>query len=272
MAQLVHPETLSQGDELTLNQVFDPESAPEAPRIEIDASLPPDPHISDLKLLKELQKRELNAIKLVEEQSQRPHLSPVNLSSQIFDSQDGTDKDHVYLEALDILSELILQHPNYASAYNNRAQLRRWRFGDNLIISGATDQIIQSALEATVCDLREAITLSSPDGADSKVSPPQAKLLMQAWTQLGAVFWNLGKTWKSNQHIGLGSSDEQGQSDKNNWVNWDGTRLEEEGSRCFFMAGLYGSDFGRNLAVKMNPYARLCGSIVKEALKREGSL
>jgi hypothetical protein len=270
MAHIVHPESLSQGDELILNQVFEPESSPEAPKILVDASLPPDPHISDLPLLKELREREVDAIQMVEQQSQRPNLSSVPFSSQKVDND--TDKERIYSEALSILSELISQYPNYASAYNNRAQLHRWRFGDQLISSSTTDQEIQSALEATVSDLREAISLSSPVGVNSKVSPQQAKLLMQAWTQLGAVFWNLGKSSKDNQNSGLSCSSRGKESSTSDWVNWDGTRFEEESSRCFFMAGMYGSDFGRNLAVKMNPYARLCGSIVKEALKREGSL
>ena len=53
-------------------------------------------------------------------------------------------------------------------------------------------------------------------------------------------------------------------------MSWDRMRFEEEGSRCFFMAGVYGSEVGKAMAVAANPYARLCGSIVKEAMRREG--
>lgn len=53
------------------------------------------------------------------------------------------------------------------------------------------------------------------------------------------------------------------------WMGWDRMMFEEEGSRCFYMAGLYGSEVGRAMTVMANPYARLCGAIVKEAIRGE---
>jgi hypothetical protein len=268
MTQVAGSVPLSRGDERVLNQVFDPESSPEAIIATIDASLPADPHIHDHELLKELKSQEAKAIRLIEEFSQKPQLSSTFISSN---EQIDPTKGPVYNEALHILSSLIDQYPTYASVYNNRAQLRRWRFGDALMSYASFGEEVQSVLIAVVSDLRDAIRLSSPSGANVPVSPQQAKLLIQSWTQLGAVFWSLGRRKKDNEK----QCDDQDTSPEftdQEWLNWDSSRLEEEGSRCFFMAGTYGSDVGRSLAVKTNPYARLCGGIVKEALRREGGL
>jgi len=45
--------------------------------------------------------------------------------------------------------------------------------------------------------------------------------------------------------------------------------LEEMASRELALGGRYGNETARQLAVKTNPYAKLCGSIVKEALQKE---
>jgi hypothetical protein len=46
-------------------------------------------------------------------------------------------------------------------------------------------------------------------------------------------------------------------------------RLEERASQEFALAGKYGSDLARAMAVRTNPYAKMCGAIVKTALQRE---
>ncbi len=45
--------------------------------------------------------------------------------------------------------------------------------------------------------------------------------------------------------------------------------LEEAASRELGIGGRYGNETARQLAVKTNPYAKLCGSIVREALTKE---
>jgi len=45
--------------------------------------------------------------------------------------------------------------------------------------------------------------------------------------------------------------------------------FEELASADFAIAGRYGNKTARDLAVKTNPYAKLCGQIVREALQRE---
>jgi hypothetical protein len=262
MAQVTSRHMLSQGDERILNAVFDPESAPEAPTVIINPSLSADPHILDLLTLRIIKDKELQAVKLIETASSRPNIAlrrttedAINISA--IDIQ-------AYNRALELLTSITSDYPKYASVYNNRAQLRRWRYQD---LVGSTDSEIITALNDTISDLQQAISLSSPATPTSQISPQQAKTLIQAWTQLGAVYIALSRRNDSHQPVKPVTTVEN-----DNWNTWDTMRLEEEGSRCFYMAGLYGSEMGRGLAVKMNPYARLCGGIVKEAMKREMDL
>jgi len=125
-------------------------------------------------------------------------------------------------EALDILSGLIAEHPQYASAYNNRAQLRR---------------ILSHPLADIKVDLRTAIALASPSRSMDPVSDLQAKVLSNAYTQLGVVLLREGK--------------------------------EEEVGGVFQVGARYGGEVAKVMAVKLNPVARLCGGIVKEAMRKE---
>jgi hypothetical protein len=47
------------------------------------------------------------------------------------------------------------------------------------------------------------------------------------------------------------------------------TALEELASRDFTLGGRYGNKVARQLSVQTNPYAKACGAIVKEALRKE---
>jgi len=269
----MNQDSLSHGDEQVLNQVFDPESAPEAQAVKVDPSLPSDPHITDQSILEAIKSQELQAIRLVEGYSPRPNLAPgLRSTPDHLSDRDCQDKEQIFKKARTILSDLITTYPKYASAYNNRAQLRRWRHGESFIVN-AGKEAMNSIVNSTISDLKTAIDLSTPPTLSSSVSPQQAKLLIQSWTQLGVVYWSLGRRWQDNSmsQPGMLPDGDSQLAQEGQWWTWDGTRLEEEGSRCFFMAGLYGSDVGRGLAVKTNPYSRLCGGIVKEALKRESN-
>lgn len=74
------------------------------------------------------------------------------------------------------------------------------------------------------------------------------------------------EAWEGEGEMEYGFAREDGAEE---WKGWDRVRFEEEGSRCFYVAGLYGSEVGRAMAVMANPYARLCGAIVKEAIRGE---
>jgi hypothetical protein len=196
------PIQLTPSDNITLTRLFDPESSPSPNAhntVTISPELPADPNFPS-PVLQELQKTEHAAIILAEDSSTT--------------------------EALSLLDQLIASNPLYASAYNNRAQLKR-------ILSYPRIEIIS--------DLDAAINHGLPDrtssGSAISVSVLQAKVLSAAYTQQGAVLLESG---------------------------------EEDGAMRAFQEGAkYGGKVARVMAVRTNPYARLCGAIVKESMKKE---
>ena len=88
-----------------------------------------------------------------------------------FEKSQGSSRsrDDAYKAALAILDDLICQHPDYASARNNRAQLRRWRYGDRNTISQPklrVDSDRRVAGLAIVRDLKLAIELARKFGGE----------------------------------------------------------------------------------------------------------
>jgi len=243
------PISLSKADSLVLAQVFDPESAPTKTEIIVDPHLPADKHVSDACLLAELRAMERQAILCIEE-CERSKAGPAG-------------REAAYESALVILDQLIAAHPKYASARNNRAQLRRWRFGDRNTLCqkrNTLDQQRTSAGTKCVDDLQQCIKLASPTRPTDAVSPSQGQLLGQAYTQLAALYYAASKDLDADDGFELVSDAVQG---------WSRDKLEEEGSRCFYMGGLFGNEVAKALAVHTNPHAKLCGSIVKEAMRNE---
>jgi hypothetical protein len=274
---------LSNNDLQILNTIFDPESSPETQTIQIDSHLPPDPHILDRNLLTTLQNRELSAIRLIESYASQTQDEPNNSNADV-----SSDRRETYLKAHTILTDIITHHPDYASAYNNRAQLHRWCFGGtglpSLTLSNSSSsssspchyQQQLASVAQSLADLATAIKLVTPQSQSATVSPQQAKILASAWTQRGAVFLSVVRGLREaglerlpGVALGREGEMEYGEDGTEEWKWWDRMRFEEEGSRCFYVAGLYGSEVGRAMAVMANPYARLCGAIVKEAIRGE---
>ncbi|QDS69819.1 hypothetical protein FKW77_010515 [Venturia effusa] len=258
---------LSKNDAKILDAVFDPESSTSSANIEIDPLLPSDPHITDSTLLAALRAQELFAIRRVEHITEFAPSSPRSSMSSDHREEDGPDdKDTPYAEALSILNTIVEEHPTYASVYNNRAQLHRWRYGDKstLVQPQPHNHAAAVAIANALRDADTAIKLATPVSIPRKVSPSQGRLLAQAWTQRAAICWQAAKNLSMH-----GWSVVDSQTDALPWQAWDKTNFEEEASRCFHMAGLYGSEVGRAMSVIANPHARLCGNIVKEAMKRE---
>lgn len=258
---------LSKNDSKILDAVFDPESSTSSSNIEIDPLLPSDPHFTDPTILSTLRARELSAIRIIEQHTPSAPSSPRSATSSDNDEEMRTnDKDIPYNEALSILDNIVTDHHNYASVYNNRAQLHRWRYGDKSTLvqfqphESASTRAITNALR----DLDRAINLATPPPESSKVSPSQGKSLAQAWIQRAAIFWQAAKdlSTPSTSVVIL-------QKEELPWKDWDKTNFEEEASRCFHMSGIYGSEVGKAMSVIANPHARLCGNIVKEAMQRE---
>jgi hypothetical protein len=52
-------------------------------------------------------------------------------------------------------------------------------------------------------------------------------------------------------------------------AGWSKLDFEEHASRDFAMGGRYGNEIAKGLAVSTNPTAKLCGQMVREAMKKE---
>lgn len=210
---------LSTNDATVLTHLFDPESASAAAAaVTIDPTLPSDPHITSPALLESLRATELRAIRLAE----------------------ANDLP----QARQILTDLTLSSPDYASGFNNLAQVLR-------MLEASPGEILAALSRA----IELAVPASSSSSSRAGVSARQANLLAQAYTQRGALLYMLFKSG------GGGGGDVV--------VGVDGEQLEMAASKDFFEGGRYGSEVGREMAVRTNPYARMCGAIVREALTRD---
>ncbi|KAK7535710.1 hypothetical protein IWX49DRAFT_260518 [Phyllosticta citricarpa] len=227
--------TLSSNDAKVLSAIFDPESSLSA-SVKIKGDCQKLPHISD-ELLPSLQATEREAIR------------PLGTSTR------PETKD--LKTAIESLNLLIATNPQYASAYVNRAQALRLLIDDggNFFHAGNLDVI--SALFA---DLAQCIHLLSPRSPQDTVSPLQARLLATSHSHRGYLFLKAAKV-AGGSRLEVGPDEVKGK---------DRDELEERASREFYVGGMYGDKMAKQLAVKTNPYARLCGAIVKQALRQEG--
>ncbi|KAK4499017.1 hypothetical protein PRZ48_009529 [Zasmidium cellare] len=242
------PKQLSKADSKVLAQVFDPESAPTRVEVLVNPDLPTDPRILDKELLLTLKSREKEAISIIEQFEKNPQ---------------QTSKDVAFRSALSIIDDIIDSNPQYASARNNRAQLRRWRFGDRNTLCQKTSDVDRERTavgQSAVDDLTASIKLASPPRPQDGVSPAQGRLLAQAYTQLGALYYAAFKDLDTDAIMDVAELDGS---------SWTKDRFEEEASKLFYLGGLYGNEVAKALAVHTNPHAKLCGSIVKEAMRKE---
>ncbi|KAK6539930.1 hypothetical protein TWF694_008765 [Orbilia ellipsospora] len=231
---------LSSHDSTVLEQIFDPESAPTPSPVTIDSSLPTFPHIKVYSTLTSLRSSEILAIR----------------AAEAGDTQ----------KALNLLSSAIDSSPTYCSAYNNRAQVYRMTIAvndpagmDNLFASSQTTR--ESVLKAYK-DLTMAINLASPRTPTEAISPQTGKMLAAAHTQRATILHNTSKHFAERPRgVELAKELECLGDDVGSW--------EEAASRDFFWGGRYGNEVAKAMAVHTNPYAKLCGSIVKEAMKKE---
>jgi hypothetical protein len=139
-------------------------------------------------------------------------------------------------EAEQILTQTIDRYPNgRPSLWNNRAQVRR--LSNN--VGGALD------------DLSRVIRGWTPP-KNVAASPDDAKVLSLAYTHRATIYM-----LASRGEI-MGVLDDESFE-----------RLEERASDDFSMAGKYGSELARAMAVRTNPYAKMCGAIVQTAMRNE---
>lgn len=157
-------------------------------------------------------------------------------------------------QAIDQLTVLIRAHPTYSSAYNNRAQALRLLYGDNLY----SDEVNNTTLWSDLCT---AISLELPEQPDRKVCEFQARILRAGYAQRGYLTWKAAKGAKNGSENAKYLPEElkgltQGE-------------MEDRARADFELAGRYGDQEAMKMAVSANPYARLCGNIVQEAMKVE---
>lgn len=156
-------------------------------------------------------------------------------------------------QAISRLTKIISRDAHYASAYNNRAQATR------LLCS--IEDLANYPLEvcSIIADLTMAISCATPATPTAAISEKDAAVLSSAYTHRGYLLW-----WASRPSTpqgvfrGIEGLKELSKEE-----------LEDFASREFSMGGRYGNKAARELSVRTNPYAKLCGSIVKEALRKE---
>ncbi|KAN0066147.1 hypothetical protein ACQY0O_000241 [Thecaphora frezii] len=172
-------------------------------------------------------------------------------------------------QALRYLDRAVAASPTWASSYNNRAQLRR---------------ITKEPTAAIIKDLNRAIELAT-NASTSAITRRNAKTLAQAYTQRSAVLFSLLASSLSTEQL-------RTQIDELRPLGamFDGTKLarpsnsvepfsvevakmmlEELANRDLSLGARYGNAVAKHVAAQTNPYAKLCGKIVREALVSEYS-
>ena len=231
---IIQPQTtsLTSNDAAVLSALFDPEASPSS-SISISNVAPSLPHIPN-SILPDLQQREKSAIQSLNTESP----SQSSIESSISD-----------------LSVLISENPKYAPAYLNRAQATRLLIGEETdLFHPRNNNLISRALS----DLDKAISLGSPLSPTDSLSDLQASLLSKAHTHRGYLLL------KASQAV-----HQTGLSLPTDLAGLSGEELEEMASKDFSLGGKYGNKIAREMSIKTNPYAKMCGAIVKEAMRKE---
>ncbi|KAH8427680.1 protein hmgX [Aspergillus melleus] len=259
--------SLTSNDSAVLQALFDAESSPSA-AVTIDPSLPAYPvHLNlpgpDSEAFESLKQRELSIVRSLQQPTSTSNTTTTTLPSQTIHS------------AIQDLDALITEYPTYPSAYVNRAQALRTLIdhqstppSTSSSTSNQEDQTSstlfspQNAPHTTTLfnDLSQAITLSTPLSPADPASSTQARILADAHTHRGYLLLRAAR-WKRTH------PDSESGPEKLRGVEPD--QLEEMASRDFFMGGRFGNKVAQQLAVQTNPYAKACGAIVKEALRKE---
>jgi hypothetical protein len=248
--------SLTSNDSAVLQALFDAESSPSS-GIVIDTSLPSWPSsvtISETDL-SSLKQRESEIIRKLQAK-ESPNQETVISSLEDFD-------------------ELISQNETYPSAYINRAQTLRLlvdliynketettespntELADGALFSPKTSQLCSRIFS----DLGQAITLATPTSPADAVSSAQARLLADAHTHRGYLLLKAARVKKA-----CSGGDDAGPERLRSLT---ADQLEEMASQDFFFGGRYGNKVAQQLSVQTNPYAKMCGAIVKEALRKE---
>ncbi|PNY24636.1 Uncharacterized protein TCAP_05437 [Tolypocladium capitatum] len=253
---------LSPRDIHVLDKIKDPESNPAA-GVVTDPSLSRDPHVTDTSAYERVAQREravIQTIRTIEEQLGESHAE---------DARETAVKG--YQQCISDLGGLISEHPNYASARNNRAQIMRRLYGDAMLLditTGIPMPLIaqpeqaerRRAATTALEDMERCVALLSPDTMTTPLSPQAARTLSMAHTQRAAVYLRTSKLL-SDRLLDVDESRPE--------ARWTKLNFEEAAARDLAYGGRYGNQIAKSLAVSVNPTAKLCGQIVREAMKKE---
>ncbi|KAF4126314.1 hypothetical protein GMORB2_0050 [Geosmithia morbida] len=265
---------LSSHDVEVLAKINDPESNPAA-GIVTDETLPRDPHVVDTSVYEAVVAAErtiIQTLQKLEAQPGQPMSSPQDEGEERQQQQQDPAVVEGYRQSASALERLVAEQPRYASARNNRAQVYRRLYGDamllNVTATGAPMPLVREpdraeklAASATVLDdLERSIALLTPSSASTPVSPQAARTLSMAHTQRAAIYL------KTSKMLAYRSLDIDEARPEARWRTLD---FEEAASRDLALGGRYGNQIAKGLAVSVNPTAKLCGQIVRHAMKEE---
>jgi len=252
--------SLSRRDFNVLEKIKDPEANPMATVI-VDPSLPKDPNVTDSAVYERVAQKERDIVAAIQQ---------LEMELAGFRASVSTTPINDYRQCVSQLGHLISETPRYASARNNRAQALRRLYGDTMILPGrrnpnaliqdADEHEVSEAASMALNDLDKAISLLTPKSLCSAISPTTGKTLSSAHTQRAAIYYMTSKALHSDVTTCLGGRKEE------KWAKLD---FENAASRDFALGGRYGNEIAKGLAVSTNPTAKLCGQIVREAMKKE---
>jgi len=180
------------------------------------------------------------------------------------------------------------EHENYAAARNNRVQALRAVYGDGMLVKLTIHHAGKSSIylddmpsviedpanistisETALRDLDHGIRLLTPK-VFGAVSPAQAKTLANLYMQRGALYNAASKKLARNgETLSEGTIRVEVRCGGRGEGRWSQTDFQRYASMDFMMAGRYGNEIGKALAVAMNPDAKLCGQIVESAMRQE---
>jgi hypothetical protein len=233
MAISTLPSTLSANDARVLNALFDPETLPSSVAKSKDATAIDaslPPHPS------------LSSSKLSILEAQQNEIVRRISSGSSVEEIDA---------AIAELDGVVEQEPNYASAYLNRAMLLRLKLEAQMSSLQHIFEHSEVAVQPLFTDLSRAIQVSLPSASPTDpVSSFQARILRTAYSHRAYLYLKAAEMGTALQ--GLEKSE-----------------LEELASKEFACAARYGDEVARDMSVRTNPYAKMCGSIVRNALKEE---
>ncbi|EUC36300.1 hypothetical protein COCVIDRAFT_27804 [Bipolaris victoriae FI3] len=233
MAANMPNTSLSANDARILNALFDPETLPSSVAKSRDNASIDKSLPPDPRIsapeLSDLEKRQNDIIR--------------NVSS----NSDKTTID----DAITQLNTTLALWPNYASAHVNRAMLRRMRMEASLTEGQTIFSAPTHDIEDLFYDLSRAIHLSLPASSPADpVSEYAARILRTAYSHRAYLY--LKAVEAETLLNGLSKSE-----------------LEELASKDFAQAARYGDEVAREMSVRTNPYAKMCGAIVRNALQEE---